>query len=130
MRTASHVSTNTKAATLRANLSLVEQLDSSASARDSQQFIAKTGRARIGHPSSNYTHWRVTLCLPEGSTVDDALQAASADLPERDWATLPLGIHGRLCGRDQRLVEGDRVELYRPLVNDPKAARRARARRR
>lgn len=75
-------------------------------------------------------HWRVTLCLPEGSTVDDALQAASADLPERDWATLPLGIHGRLCGRDQRLVEGDRVELYRPLVNDPKAARRARARRR
>ena len=68
--------------------------------------------------------------LPEGSSVEDALRLALAD-PEFagiDLAHGPVGIFGRVVQRNQRLQEGDRVELYRPLAEDPKTARRRRAR--
>jgi len=67
--------------------------------------------------------------LPEGSRVADAIAASRVleRYPElRDAAT---GIWSKPCGRDAKLREGDRVELYRPLVADPKEMRRARARR-
>jgi putative ubiquitin-RnfH superfamily antitoxin RatB of RatAB toxin-antitoxin module len=41
-----------------------------------------------------------------------------------------LGVFGHLCQPDQALRDGDRVEIYRPLLADPKSARRQRARRR
>jgi putative ubiquitin-RnfH superfamily antitoxin RatB of RatAB toxin-antitoxin module len=44
-----------------------------------------------------------------------------------EWQTGLVGIFGEICGRDRRLQDGDRVELYRSLIVDPKAARRARA---
>ncbi len=81
------------------------------------------------------------LDLPEGATVADALDAArvwlraqgqssagtagAADAAE--WRTGATGIFGEVCGRDRHLQNGDRVELYRSLIVDPKAARRARA---
>jgi uncharacterized protein len=68
--------------------------------------------------------------LPEGSSVEDALRLALAD-PEFagiDLAQAPVGIFGRVVRRNQRLQAGDRVELYRPLAEDPKTARRRRAR--
>ena len=40
---------------------------------------------------------------------------------------MPAGIYGAPASRSQVLREGDRVELYRPLVLDPKEARRQRA---
>jgi len=42
-------------------------------------------------------------------------------------AEVPLGIFGKKATDEQVLVEGDRVEMYRPLQIDPKEARRARA---
>jgi uncharacterized protein len=68
--------------------------------------------------------------LAKGSTVQDALTLALAD-PEFtgiDMAQVPVGIFGRVVQRNQRLQEGDRIELYRPLAEDPKTARRQRAR--
>jgi putative ubiquitin-RnfH superfamily antitoxin RatB of RatAB toxin-antitoxin module len=68
--------------------------------------------------------------LAQGSTVEDALTLAVAD-PEFagvDMAQLPVGIFGRVVQRNQPLQQGDRVELYRPLAEDPKTARRQRAR--
>lgn len=81
------------------------------------------------------------LDLSEGATVADALDAArvwlraqgqssaetagAADAAE--WQTGVVGVFGEVCGRDRRLQDGDRVELYRALIVDPKAARRARA---
>ena len=38
-----------------------------------------------------------------------------------------LGTKGMKAAREQELLEGDRVEIYRPLVSDPKEARRKRA---
>jgi len=68
------------------------------------------------------------LTLPAGATVEMAI-AASA-LPARygiDVGALRLGVNGRLTRRDAVLSEGDRVEIYRPLLIDPKTARHRRA---
>lgn len=71
---------------------------------------------------------RLSLHLPPGSTVRQALQAArarAADLPGNPAA---MGIWGKACGLEQALRAGDRLELYRPLRVDPKEARRQRYR--
>lgn len=72
----------------------------------------------------------VALELPDGSSVADAIAAARfADrFPEVDVARLKPGVWSREVRPETTLREGDRVELYRPLAADPKAARRARAR--
>ena len=70
------------------------------------------------------------LCLPEGATAAEALKASGLAVT-RDAAvldTLSLGLWGRACTPDTVLRDRDRVELYRPLVLDPKEARRLRYR--
>ena len=68
------------------------------------------------------------LLLPEGSTARDALlasgwpQAAPGNLVEG----AELGVWGRRCTGEHVLREGDRVEVYRGLLVDPKVARRER----
>jgi len=62
------------------------------------------------------------LSVPEGSTVADALRAASV-VP----GDLGVAVWGRRCKPQQRLQDGDRIELLRPLHVDPKEARRLRA---
>lgn len=69
--------------------------------------------------------WRVPLRLPAGSTVEDAITASG--LRERLVDTAGVGVHGRLCAPTQLLHDGDRIELYRPLIIDPKERRRRRA---
>jgi hypothetical protein len=44
--------------------------------------------------------------------------------PEGDLANCQAGIWGKPVGRDHRLKDGDRLELYRPLLMDPREARR------
>jgi putative ubiquitin-RnfH superfamily antitoxin RatB of RatAB toxin-antitoxin module len=70
-----------------------------------------------------------TLRLPPGSRVADALRLAALDpdFTAVDLAKSALGIFGTLTRTDHALREGDRIEIYRPLAADPKAARRARA---
>lgn len=72
---------------------------------------------------------RVSLHMPPGSTVADAL-AASGFLqryPEIG-ASADVGVWGSERAPTHRLREGDRVEIYRPLQVDPKEARRQRLR--
>lgn len=73
--------------------------------------------------------WVVELSLPAGSTVRDALQAVALRPPfsELSWERMPVGIYGEPATLAQPLSNHDRVELYRPLAMDPKAARRLRA---
>ena len=47
--------------------------------------------------------------------------------PELEQAPLAIGVFGVVCDPSCPLRPGDRVELYRPLRNDPRAMRRARA---
>lgn len=71
-----------------------------------------------------------TLDLPEGATVAAAMAAAdlTARYPGQALDELQAGVWSRPVARDGVLREGDRVELYRPLVADAKASRRERAR--
>ena len=67
---------------------------------------------------------RDPMTIPPDMTVREALQAAGI----KDAAA--LGIFGRRVAADTRLAHGDRVEIYRPLLLDPKERRRERAGRR
>ena len=68
----------------------------------------------------------VTLTLPAGSTVGDALQRSGIAGPQADDRL--LGIWGKRCTRTKLLRDGDRVEIYRALLIDAMQARRARQR--
>jgi uncharacterized protein len=70
-----------------------------------------------------------SLSLPQGATVAQALLLAAqdADLRGLDLSRAPLGIFGQRAQHDQVLQDGDRIEIYRPLAEDPKIARRRRA---
>ncbi len=47
--------------------------------------------------------------------------------PEIDLAENKVGVFGKAARLDTRLTDGDRVEIYRPLIADPKEARKKRA---
>ncbi|WP_434990425.1 RnfH family protein [Xanthomonas melonis] len=66
----------------------------------------------------------VQLTLPEGATVADAVAASGL---EREHSPAALAIHGQVTPSERVLRDGDRVELLRPLLLDPKEARRRRA---
>ncbi len=63
------------------------------------------------------------LQLQPGATVADALRACGLQLQR---GQLACGIWGRAAAPNEVLCDGDRVECCRPLVVDPKLARRAR----
>ena len=71
----------------------------------------------------------VTLEIESGSTVKDAI--CQSGLLERfpgiDLDNTNVGIFGKSCTLDQCLADRDRVEIYRPLIADPKEIRRKRA---
>ena len=71
----------------------------------------------------------VALKMPEGTTAEQAILASNLlnRFPEIDGADLKAGIFGSVCKLDQPLRKDDRVEIYRPLIHDPKEARRQRA---
>jgi uncharacterized protein len=71
----------------------------------------------------------ITLSIPEEMTVYQAIQASGLleRFPEIDANPITAGIFGTVCKLDQNLQQGDRIEIYRPLVFDPKEARRQRA---
>jgi len=72
----------------------------------------------------------IELELPEGATVRDALaaEAVRARFPAIAAGKPKVGIWSRAASPATVLREGDRVEVYRALAADPKAARRARSR--
>lgn len=70
--------------------------------------------------------WAVDL--PEGATVRDAVLASGWQVGRPGEEPVDVGIWGRRCTPQQAVREGDRVEVYRPLLVDPKVARRERFR--
>jgi putative ubiquitin-RnfH superfamily antitoxin RatB of RatAB toxin-antitoxin module len=71
----------------------------------------------------------VALDVPAGTTVEQAVRASGlpARFPEIDRSRQALGVFGERVSPDRLLEEGDRVEIYRPLIADPKEARRRKA---
>jgi hypothetical protein len=67
--------------------------------------------------------------LAEGATVKDAIRASGVldEFPEIDLASNKVGIFSKLVKLDEAVRDKDRVEIYRPLIADPKEVRRKRA---
>jgi putative ubiquitin-RnfH superfamily antitoxin RatB of RatAB toxin-antitoxin module len=76
--------------------------------------------------------WAVEL--PAAASVADLLEQARLQATARGeerqvpWDSNALGIFGEPCRRDDVPRDGDRVEIYRALLNDPRTSRRARVR--
>ena len=73
----------------------------------------------------------VALAVPAGTDLLGALRLSGflERHPGIDTTTRVFGVWGQLRRLDAALREGDRIEVYRPLVIDPKDARRQRQRR-
>jgi len=71
----------------------------------------------------------IRLKLPAGSTLLQAVEASGLlkKYPEIDLGKNKLGVFARLCKAETTLRDQDRVEIYRPLLADPKEIRRQRA---
>lgn len=67
--------------------------------------------------------------VPEGCTLEDAINRSGIreEFPDMVVDESAVGIFGRKAKPGKELQEGDRVEIYRPLIADPKEARRRRA---
>jgi putative ubiquitin-RnfH superfamily antitoxin RatB of RatAB toxin-antitoxin module len=89
---------------------------------------------------SNEISVEVAYALPEQQTILPVRVAADATVaqaiersgilnkfPELDLASLKVGIYGKAVKLDNVLRDRDRVEIYRPLIADPKVARKKRA---
>jgi uncharacterized protein len=71
-----------------------------------------------------------SIKVEQGALIADALRLAALDedFQGLDLANAAVGIYGSVASRDRPLKEGDRIEIYRPLAEEPKLARRRRAR--
>ncbi|MFZ1643069.1 MAG: RnfH family protein [Candidatus Contendobacter sp.] len=71
----------------------------------------------------------IPIEAPEGATVEQviALSRIQERFPDIDLKTAKVGVFGKLGKLSTVVRAGDRVEIYRPLLADPKAVRKQRA---
>ena len=71
----------------------------------------------------------ITLDVEQGTTVEQAIKLSGVleKYPEIDLANCKVGIFGKVTKTDEVLRDKDRIEIYRPLIADPKESRRKRA---
>ena len=77
-------------------------------------------------PADEFIH---PMRVAPGTTIGQAIEGSGvlSRFPEINLVTQPVGIYGKKKSLDTVLRERDRVEIYRPLVADPKDSRRRRA---
>lgn len=70
-----------------------------------------------------------TLTIMPGTTVSQAVERSGVleKYPEIDLSRNKLGVFAKLVKPDTVLRHRDRIEIYRPLIADPKAVRKQRA---
>ena len=70
----------------------------------------------------------LSIEIEAGSTAEQAVQQSGVlnTFPDIDLGKNKLGIFGKLAKKDAILKSGDRIEIYRPLIADPKEVRRKR----
>ncbi len=89
----------------------------------SAQILVEVVYARPGRQVVSHVKVR------EGASARDAIEQSGllGEFPEIDLAKNKLGIWNKLAKPDAVLRDKDRVEIYRPLIADPKEVRRQRA---
>jgi len=67
--------------------------------------------------------------IDAGATLEQAIRASGMleQFPDIDLAVNKVGVFGKLGKLSDTLLDGDRVEIYRPLIADPKEVRKQRA---
>jgi uncharacterized protein len=70
-----------------------------------------------------------SLEVAPGTRLRAAIEQSGvlAKCPEIDLALYKVGVYGKLQDLDRVLEDGERVEIYRPLIADPRQARKRRA---
>ncbi|PWY56878.1 RnfH family protein [Legionella qingyii] len=84
-------------------------------------------RVELIYVALDKTTIHMTLELKQGATVLDALNTSGIYDIHQETRGMPVGIYAKQVSLEQVLQEGDRVEIYRPLVLDPKEKRRQKA---
>ena len=71
----------------------------------------------------------IPVKLEQGASVQQAIEESGMlnQFPEIDLIQLKVGIFGKVCDLEKTVEHGDRVEIYRPLLQNPMDARRNRA---
>ncbi|MEP4892085.1 MAG: RnfH family protein [Aliiglaciecola sp.] len=71
----------------------------------------------------------ISVTIEKDKTAEQAIQASGVlrRFPEIDLSKLKIGIWNRTCKLTDIPKDGDRIEIYRPLIADPKEVRRIRA---
>lgn len=71
----------------------------------------------------------LSLKVRSGAQVSEAIARSGIlqDFPEIDLASAKVGIYGKQVKLDAVLRDKDRIEIYRPLIADPKEIRKKRA---
>ena len=71
----------------------------------------------------------LSLEVDAASTVEEIIRRSGIleRFPEIDLASAKVGVFGKLTQLNATINPGDRIEIYRPLIADPKEARKKRA---
>lgn len=71
----------------------------------------------------------ISVEVPAGATLEQAIVQSQIQerFPEIQLKTAKVGVFGKLSKLSALLRAGDRVEIYRPLLADPKEVRKKRA---
>lgn len=71
----------------------------------------------------------IPVDINEGTTLEEAIKLSGIliQFPEIDLSKNKVGIFSKISKKDQVLRDKDRVEIYRPLIADPKEVRKQRA---
>lgn len=74
-------------------------------------------------------HYLEAIQVPTNSTIISVIEHSGVltTFPEINLQTQKVGIFSKSCALTDVVKEGDRIEIYRPLLIDPKEARRTKA---
>lgn len=99
-----------------------------AQSRSTERADAGLIDVSVAYAGADRVHF-IQLKVAPGTTVAQALHASRIleICPEIDLRVNRVGIFNRVCELHDTVAAGDRVEIYRPLLADPKEARRRRA---
>jgi putative ubiquitin-RnfH superfamily antitoxin RatB of RatAB toxin-antitoxin module len=92
-------------------------------------FMATVLQVEVVYASLNGSQLLIPTVAIEGETVEQVIQRSGIlhCFPEIDLNQQKVGIFGKRVNLTQPIKSEDRIEIYRPLITDPKAARRLRA---
>ncbi len=94
----------------------------------SDNVLPKIIPIEVAYASASQS-WLIPFEVEEGTTVQQAIASSGIleQCPDINLQTNKVGLFSKIIELDVLVRAGDRIEIYRPLILDPKEARRLRA---